>query len=170
MRPPEALADDLRRFLDGQPILARPIGLWGRGVKWARRRPAVAGLGALAVVLAVAGVAGISWKWREATEQRNEAILARTEEAQRAGSEAAAKVKAQEAEQEAKNRTAAEIEANRKLQRTIYFQNINLANHEWFVNNNGARAPGHCSMPASRRSCAPGSGAISITWSGARPS
>src|SRR5262249_46891508 len=40
----EALADDLRRFLAGAPIQARPVRLWERGVKWARRRPGVAAL------------------------------------------------------------------------------------------------------------------------------
>jgi WD40 repeat protein/serine/threonine protein kinase len=49
----EALADDLKRFLAGEPIQARPIGVYGRTVKWAKRRPAIAALvaiGALAVL------------------------------------------------------------------------------------------------------------------------
>ncbi|MCI0460776.1 MAG: serine/threonine protein kinase, partial [Gemmataceae bacterium] len=45
------LAADLRRFRAGEPIVARPVGRLGRLVKWARRRPAVAGL--LAAVLLV---------------------------------------------------------------------------------------------------------------------
>jgi len=38
------LAEDLRRFRDGEPIRARPVGRLARLGKWARRRPAVAGL------------------------------------------------------------------------------------------------------------------------------
>jgi serine/threonine-protein kinase len=40
----EALADDLHRHLNQEPIVARPITLAERVVKWARRRPAVAAL------------------------------------------------------------------------------------------------------------------------------
>jgi serine/threonine protein kinase len=47
------LAEDLRRFQDGEPIQARPIGSWERGIKWARRRPTAA---ALAVVSTLAGL------------------------------------------------------------------------------------------------------------------
>jgi len=54
----EALADDLRRFLDDEPIHARPVGRLERLVKWVRRRPALAAL-ALVSVLALAGVVGL---------------------------------------------------------------------------------------------------------------
>jgi serine/threonine protein kinase len=39
-----ALADDLHRFQAGQRVQARPPGIWERGARWARRRPAVAAL------------------------------------------------------------------------------------------------------------------------------
>ena len=49
----EALSDDLKRFLDGRPILARRPSLAGRAVRWIRRNPIAAALGTVSVVLAV---------------------------------------------------------------------------------------------------------------------
>ena len=64
------LAEDLRRYRRGEPILARPVGRLERSVSWCRRRPLVAAL-LLALTLAIAGgVAGISWNWAEAVRQR----------------------------------------------------------------------------------------------------
>jgi thiol-disulfide isomerase/thioredoxin/tetratricopeptide (TPR) repeat protein len=40
----EALAKDLERYLAGEPIRARPVGLLERSLKWMQRRPAVAAL------------------------------------------------------------------------------------------------------------------------------
>ena len=53
-----ALADDLRAFIEGRPIQARPTTAIERAWKWARRKPALAGLVALAVLtpLVVAAV------------------------------------------------------------------------------------------------------------------
>jgi serine/threonine-protein kinase len=50
-----ALADDLRRFLDGKPVLARPTPVWERLWMWARRRPALASL----VVVSTLALAGL---------------------------------------------------------------------------------------------------------------
>jgi tetratricopeptide (TPR) repeat protein/tRNA A-37 threonylcarbamoyl transferase component Bud32 len=62
------LAEDLRRFLDGRPILARPTPGWERAWKWTRRRPAEALLVAvcsLGLVGMVAGLAQYAQKQRE---------------------------------------------------------------------------------------------------------
>jgi serine/threonine protein kinase/WD40 repeat protein len=48
-----ALADDLKRFLNNEPVSVRPIGPVTRATRWAKRRPAAAGLVALAVLLAL---------------------------------------------------------------------------------------------------------------------
>src|SRR5262249_15224891 len=69
----EALAEDLRRFLSGRPILARPVRVWGRVWKWARRRPLDAGLTAAVLLIAVLGLLGIVWQWRNALAERENA-------------------------------------------------------------------------------------------------
>lgn len=52
-----AMADDLRRYLDGFPIAARPVGVWQRALRWQRRNPLLAGLlAAVATTLLVGTV------------------------------------------------------------------------------------------------------------------
>jgi WD40 repeat protein len=55
------LAEDLRRFAKGEPIEARPIGLWERTVKWARRRPAWAALILVTFIASFGLAAGFAW-------------------------------------------------------------------------------------------------------------
>jgi WD40 repeat protein/serine/threonine protein kinase len=56
-----ALAEDLRRFLQGQPTHARPLGPGGRALKWVRRRPAVAALLAVSILAILGALLGVGW-------------------------------------------------------------------------------------------------------------
>jgi hypothetical protein len=49
------VAAEMRRYLAGEPVLARPLSVWGRAGRWARRHPALASALALGAVLAVVG-------------------------------------------------------------------------------------------------------------------
>ncbi|MBL8796131.1 MAG: protein kinase [Planctomycetia bacterium] len=77
------LADDLQRFLRGEPIQARPIGSVERAYKWARRRPAGAALVVLAAAAFVAGFIGVTYQWKKEADQRGrlEAAQQKTQDA-----------------------------------------------------------------------------------------
>jgi WD40 repeat protein/tRNA A-37 threonylcarbamoyl transferase component Bud32 len=57
----KALAEDLERWLRGEPIQARPSGTWEQAVKWARRRPAVAALIVVSIAATLALLVGGLW-------------------------------------------------------------------------------------------------------------
>jgi serine/threonine-protein kinase len=70
------LAEDLRRFLAGEPILARPVPLRERLWKWARRRPAAAALIVVSALMVVSLGAGLAWhtarlSWERDYAERN---------------------------------------------------------------------------------------------------
>jgi hypothetical protein len=117
-----ALADDLRRWLAGEPVSARRAGRLERAARWARRHPAAAGLvavSAVAVLAAGAAAAALSYSGllrderNEAQGQRERAEAAQAEE----------KVQRQKAE-------AAEGEAERQrrlVDRLWYYSELHQA-------------------------------------------
>ncbi|MGH7223564.1 MAG: protein kinase domain-containing protein, partial [Gemmataceae bacterium] len=56
-----ALADDLRRFATGEPIQARPVGRLERLLKWMRRKPTLAILAGIVLIIPVAAIAALLW-------------------------------------------------------------------------------------------------------------
>jgi WD40 repeat protein/serine/threonine protein kinase len=110
----QALADDLRRFLDDKPIRARrasaPEHVW----RWCRRNPALAALtAALAVLLAgvVAGSLAVSVRLAGAHDEVT-AALGKAQLARRA-----------------------EAEQRQDVERSLYFQSMASADLEWQANN-----------------------------------
>ena len=96
-----ALAEDLRRFLGGEPIVARPVPIWERGWRWCRCNPLVAGSLAGAAGIFLTAFVLVSWSfWRaedaleKEAKQRQAADIAR-DEAQIARDEAQRKQKAE---------------------------------------------------------------------------
>jgi eukaryotic-like serine/threonine-protein kinase len=67
------LADDLHRFLDGKPVIARPIGMVERTCKWARRRPTVAALVAIVILFLTASTGVAAWLYHQETQRQEEA-------------------------------------------------------------------------------------------------
>lgn len=74
-----ALADDLRRYIRGEPIQARPIGTMGRVWRWCRRKPAMATAVGLAATFLVVGsvVSTILWLETRAALKQSKASLER---------------------------------------------------------------------------------------------
>jgi WD40 repeat protein/serine/threonine protein kinase len=128
-----ALADDLRRFLIGEPVLARPLSRWERGLKWVRRNPTLAAVYGLVMVVAVLGLVGgsIAWLWKQAESARDQAETARQEAA---GARDALEVSlgAEEtAKRQAEEALKGEAQAKEELAQLSYIHSINLAQRDW---------------------------------------
>jgi eukaryotic-like serine/threonine-protein kinase len=86
-----AVAEDLRRFLVGEAIVARPVPPWERAWRWCRRHPAPAALTATIVLVFALGLAGILWQWDEAVKARDLASKRAVAEAEARRDEAKAR-------------------------------------------------------------------------------
>jgi WD40 repeat protein len=76
------LTVDLRRFLDGKPIRARPVSACQRAGKWARRRPVHAAL-AVVIALSLASIVGVlvwSSAWLRQQNHNLSEVVARAEQ------------------------------------------------------------------------------------------
>jgi serine/threonine protein kinase len=64
------LASDLSCYLSGEPVQARPVGEMVRFWRWCRRKPALAGMFAAIVLLAIGSLIGLSFLYANAARQR----------------------------------------------------------------------------------------------------
>ncbi len=67
----QAFADDLRRFLEGLPVIARPVGSLGRMRRWVRRNQVVTALLAVIVLAVLTGTTATYIKYRDEAAQRD---------------------------------------------------------------------------------------------------
>ncbi len=152
------LADELSRFQGGEPILARPVGRLERGWRWCQRKPIVASLISLAVLLLVLGTVVSSYFAIRSQQNADAAFKLAGEKSALAGeksrlaeSEHAAKERADQArhkaeedqkraEQARKKAEQAVLEreaAQRETSRHLYIARMNLAQRAWEENNVG---------------------------------
>ena len=75
----EALALDLRRFLDRLPVSARRDTFAYRASRFVRRHAVGTSLASLSLILLVAGGAGFAWQARVAKKERDQALTARAQ-------------------------------------------------------------------------------------------
>jgi serine/threonine protein kinase len=113
------LADDLRRFVDDEPIRARRAGPVERLAPWGRRNPVIAGLTATVFGLAFAVIAGL-WRGNRAAR---EALVREAHLREEAGHRAAEAVRARDASELA--RRVAEA-SRRDLADELYGSRMNL--------------------------------------------
>jgi WD40 repeat protein len=111
------LADELRRYLAGEPVRAKAVSTTEWVVKWARRRPAIASLAATLVACVVIGFASVFVLWRSAESGRATAEEERT--------------KAVSARNAAEQARATSDLARAAAERSLYFHRIAQAHAEW---------------------------------------
>ncbi|MGI9427824.1 MAG: protein kinase domain-containing protein [Bythopirellula sp.] len=70
------VVNELQRFLNGEPIRARPLSTAGRAWRWARRKPALASAIALTCALAIAGPLA-AWQQSQLAHQRQQRLAER---------------------------------------------------------------------------------------------
>ena len=118
----DLLADDLRRFLNDEPISARPISQKERLWRWMKRHPAQSGfISAVLVAFVALVVAGVAVLYQGQLQTINDALVATKSGLVKALDDSeTAKTKAEQAKD-------AETRAKNSLERVLYARRLSLA-------------------------------------------
>jgi WD40 repeat protein len=130
------LADDLRRFLNGEPVRARAVGMLERGWRWCRRKPSMAvalAATSAAVLTLLALIVGWTFMQKLQTE-RDHAAQARDNAAQERDIAAQERQRADAAAQEAKQLHAVADQERRRAEH--YLGQITVVRAEAFHHDN----------------------------------
>jgi serine/threonine protein kinase len=132
------LADDLRRFRDGEPIQARPVGQLERSWRWCRRNRAIAGLLGAVLLSLLMGTVVASFFALRATASAKQAVDEKNRADQKAAEAAENAQQAGQNEQRAlaqkREADAARMQAEKekeRAERLVYNVQIMLAQREW---------------------------------------
>ena len=134
----QQLAEELQRYLEGRPILARPVSRTERAWRWCKRNPVVASLSTLAIglLLAVSIVSFVAYR-REvklSADLTNESgKLAKSLDNEKSLTAAETKAKnemrkARDDEREQRERVDAK---EKQVRRNLYAAHMNLAQAAW---------------------------------------
>jgi WD40 repeat protein len=146
-----ALADDLRRFLEGKPIAARPMSRLERMVRTVKRHPMVSALTAVIVVGTLLSLGVVTALWLRAEDEKDQKTIAledaetqtqialkaemeQTKQTKRAieakEEEEKQRKKAREEQRNAEKQTRIALAAEKAQRLDNYFLNILLARRE----------------------------------------
>lgn len=129
----QLLADDLERFIEGRPVVARPVGRASRFFRLVKRNPIISSLIALAIVLLISGTAVSSYfaveAEQRATAEKDARLYAQEQEekAEIALEETRAALEREsaslaKAEQQRARAELAQVEASRERRKAIESQ------------------------------------------------
>jgi tetratricopeptide (TPR) repeat protein len=117
----QALADDLNSWLDGRPIMARPIGRTARAWRWCKRQPVVAGLTAAVSLVLLVGTGVSSYFALEARNQAADAVEQQIRADAKAAEAEASALRATEATSKATQATQQALDEAQKATRVAEF-------------------------------------------------
>jgi WD40 repeat protein/serine/threonine protein kinase len=127
------LADDLERFLRKEPVHARPVSMWGRAARWARRHPAAAALALVSLLaLTAAGVGTAALFYNARLASANTDLESAMQRADGLKSEAeSARDEEMVQRRKAEGLQAQAVKERASAERRYYFADMGLAQWAW---------------------------------------